>query len=163
MISPDEPRSRTHCPIQRWTFCSDVSSTAATRLSLIFFQRSTITIHVTDGVTRNWKSNDPHAQSSSVPWSKVIANTSFETRAGCRGRSVAALKSCVKLFRSWYPHLLPPCYHDPFPVSRLIFVTGEIFFPIFTLLSFHPSRELRERMTRMKHFFFEITWGRKDG
>lgn len=57
----------------------------------------------------------------------------------------------------------PPCYHDPFPVSRLIFVTGEIFFPIFTLLSFHPSRELRERMTRMKHFFFEITWGRKDG
>lgn len=39
---------------------------------------------MTDGVTRNWKSNDPHAQSSSVPWSKVIANTSFETRAGCR-------------------------------------------------------------------------------
>lgn len=77
--------------------------------------------------------------------------------------AVAALKSCVKLFRSWYPHLLPPCYHDPFPVSRLIFVTGEIFFPIFTLLSFHPSRELRKRMTRMKHFFFEIMWGRKDG
>lgn len=61
------------------------------------------------------------------------------------------------------PTSSPPCYHDPFPVSRLIFVTGEIFFPIFTLLSFHPSRELRERMTRMKHFFFEITWGRKDG
>lgn len=63
---------------------------------------------MTDDVTRNWKSNDPHARSSSVPWSKVIANTSFETRAGCRGRSVAALKSCVKLFRSWYPHLLLP-------------------------------------------------------
>lgn len=90
-------------------------------------------------------------------WSRTPGS---KTRAGCGGRSVAALKSCVKLFRSWYPHL--PAITIPFLFLVLSSSPARYFFLFSPSYRFHPSREeLGERMTRMRHFFFEITWGEK--
>lgn len=140
-----QPRSRTHCPIQvnrrqrlpdyPSSFTNDPLSPSTWRaMSAEIGNR---TIHAC-GDTRAHPFLDPK-----------FANTGFETRL--EEERGSGLKSCVNLFRSWYP----------FPVSsRLIFVLpfDQIFFFLFSpLLSiFSPLARTWATVARMRHFFFEI-------